>query len=60
MLFALCGFLLYLGVGAKMASMVDKSLLKQPDHAGLASMCILTSIVYLIDLIFCLKTLKDS
>ena len=59
-LFALCGFCLYLGVGSKIASVVNKLPGKQPDQAGLASMCILTSFVYLIDLVFCLKTLKDS
>ena len=59
-LFALCGFCLYISIGSKIASWVHDSMAKHPDHAGLASMCILTSFVYLIDLVFCLKTLKDS
>ena len=65
-LMAFCGFVLYLGVGAKTAAYTH-----QNDHylgfddvkaayAGLAAMCILTSLVYLVDFVFSLVNLKKS
>ena len=65
-LMAFCGFVLYLGVGAKTAAYTH-----QNDHylgfddvkaayAGLASMCILTSLVHLVDVVFSVINLKNA
>ena len=62
----LCGFGLYLGVGAKTAAYTHQNdyILEGNDvktaYAGLAAMCILTSLVYLVDFVFSLVNLKKS
>ena len=63
---ALCGFCLYLGIGAKTAAYTHQNdhMLEDYDvkaaYAGLATMCILTSLVYLVDFVFSLVNLKKS
>ena len=70
---ALCGFLLFLGIGGKTAAYThenadywDSILISGTDldwkaqYAGLASMCILTSLVYLVDVVFSLINLKNA
>ena len=63
---ALCGFCLYLGVGAKTAAYTHQNDYElgvadvKTAFAGLAAMCILTSLVYLVDFVFSLVNLKKS
>ena len=62
-LFALCGFFFFLGFGAKSAADIVSAdgILMIPSAAskGLASMSIITSVVYLVDLIFGIINLKN-
>ena len=63
---ALLGFVLYLSIGAKVAAVTAEGNPLSPvvlldakaAYAGCASMCILTSLVYLVDLVFSLINLK--
>ena len=63
---AICGFILYLSVGAKTAAVTHENAesLELADqkaaYGGLASMCILTSLVYLVDFVFSLINLKNA
>merc|ERR1712062_930605 len=65
-LMAFCGFGLYLGVGAKTAAYTHQNEFElgvldvKAAYAGLAAMCILTSLVYLVDFVFSLINLKKS
>ena len=65
-LMAFCGFGLYLGVGAKTAAYTHQNDYElgvadvKAAFAGLAAMCILTSLVYLVDFVFSLVNLKRS
>ena len=65
-LMAFCGFGLYLGVGAKTAAYTHQNEFElgvldvKAAYAGLAAMCILTSLVYLVDFVFSLIKLKKS
>ena len=65
-LMAFCGFGLYLGVGAKTAAFTHQNDYDlgvadvKAAYAGLAAMCILTSLVYLVDFVFSLVNLKRS
>ena len=69
-LLAICGFLLYLSVGAKTAAVthdtasqydtISESWDQKAAYGGLASMCILTSLVYLVDFVFSLINLKNA
>ena len=62
-LMAFCGFGLYLGVGAKTAAFTHQTdfiFEKKSAYAGFAAMCILTSLVYLVDFVFSLVNLKKS
>ena len=62
----LCGFGLYLGVGAKTAAYTHQNDYElgvadvKAAFAGLAAMCILTSLVYLVDFVFSLVNLKNN
>ena len=56
-LFALCGFVLYLSIGAKTAAWAADNM---TEHNALAAMCILTSFVYLADTVLLLLKLKES
>ena len=64
---------MFLGIGAKtiaytvdMADTWDSSVISgtyadlKAQYAGLASMCILTSLVYLVDVVFSLINLKNA
>ena len=65
-LMAFCGFGLYLGVGAKTAAFTHQNDYElgfadvKAAYAGLAAMCILTSLVYLVDFVFSSVNLKKS
>merc|ERR1711976_577471 len=59
-LLALLGFVLYLSIGAKTAAVTAKVLNGDSAYAGCASMCILTSLVYLVDFVFSLINLKNA
>ena len=56
-LFALCGFVLYLSIGAKTAAYASDG---ATSLNALAAMCILTSFVYLADTVLLLLKLKES
>ena len=56
-LFALCGFVLYLSIGAKTAAYAGDG---STSLNALAAMCILTSFVYLADTVLLLLKLKES
>ena len=66
LVFALCGFILYLAVGAKVAAYTyENSYVLDladitPAYRSLASMCILTSIVHLVDVVFSAINLKRA
>ena len=57
--FALLGFLLFLGFGSKLAHDVNYAGYFKPQK-GLAAMSIITSLVYLVDLVFGLINLKNN
>ncbi len=59
-IFALCGFLFYLGGGAKLAAFCVDIGLCTAGAKGSASMMIITSILFLIDAVFALINLKNA